>query len=298
MGSEGLVSGAVRLRLACRKALTVAYAVCMAASIGYLVHLNVSDWLAQREAERNITRIQNLYPDENDPERLEYKRQAQLYNAVLAGNAGGDAVGGANGDGVLPYKEQLFYKQEPMISYIEIPKIAVKLPIYHGTEDNALMAGVGHLEGSSLPIGGVPSRCVLLGHSGMPNTRMFDDLHKLEPGDVFVIWTLGDPYAYQVVEAETVLPDQLLDRLGLEPGCDLATLVTCTPYGVNSHRLLVHAERCAYDGASVGEVGVDAYLNARTGPLIAAMLLLLAVATVTIARILRRKASRNGRKKR
>ena len=287
---EGPLSGAAGLRRACRKALSFAYAACMVASIGYLVQLNVSDWLAQHEAEGNITRIQNLYPDENDPQRLAYKRQAQLYNAMLAGEGIAEAV--------LPYREQLFYKQEPMISYIEIPKIAVKLPIYHGTEDNALMAGVGHLEGSSLPIGGVPSRCVLLGHSGMPNTRMFDDLHKLEPGDAFVIWTLGEPFAYRVVGTETVLPEQLQGRLGLEAGRDLATLVTCAPYGVNSHRLLVHAQRCAYDGASFGEVGADAYLNARTGPLLAATLFLLTVAAVTIARTLRRKASRNGRKKR
>lgn len=265
--------------------MTAVYAICLAVSIGYLFYLNVADFLAQVEAEGNITRIQNLYPDEDDPERLEYMRQAQLYNMLVAGRAAG-------GEEVLPYRRQLYYKQEPMISYIEIPKIAVKLPIYHGTEENALMAGVGHLEGSSLPVGGMPSRCVLTGHSGMPNTRMFDDLQKLVPGDVFVIWTLGDPYAYRVDGAETLLPEEAQERIAIEPGRDLVTLVTCTPYGVNSHRLLVHAERCAYERADVEGVGVGAYLNMRTVPLLAAMAFMLALAAAALVRVVRRNGLR------
>lgn len=275
-----------------RKAMTAIYAACLAASLGYLAYLNVTDLLAQLEAEGNITRIQNLYPNANDPERLEYKRQAELYNRLAAGIAVG-------GEEVLPYRQQLFYKQEPMISYIEIPKIAVKLPIYHGTEENALMAGVGHLEGSSLPVGGVPSRCVLTGHSGMPNTRMFDDLRKLESGDVFVIWTLGDPYAYRVFAVETVLPEEAQERIGIQPGRDVVTLVTCTPYGINSHRLLVHAERCAYEEVKPGNVGVDAYLNMRTIPLLAGMAILLTVIAVACVRVVHRRRPRwNNRKTR
>lgn len=180
-----------------------------------------------------------------------------------------------------------------MISHIEIPQIHVKLPIYHGTEENALMAGAGHWERSSLPVGGETTRCVLMAHTGMRNTRMFDDLHRLAIGDRFVIRTLGDPYAYEVFSIETVEPDEVPGRIGLEEGRDLVTLITCTPHGVNTHRLLVHAERCAY-ADDIGDVGLDAYVNDRNLPLMLAGALALCLAVVAIVR----KARKLGRGRR
>lgn len=245
-----------------RRAVRAASALLVAGGLAALLWVNGADWYAQLAAERHIESFTAIYDDENDPERLEYKRQAIAYNERLAG---GEGI-----DGMLEYRDQLFYQHEPMMSYIEIPKISVKQPIYHGTADTELMVGVGHLETSSLPIGGKTSRCVLLGHSGMRNARMFDDLHRLKAGDELVIWTLNEPYAYRVVSMETVLPEEAEKNVGLIEGKDMVTLITCTPYGVNSHRLLVNAERCEYVPEEVGEVGIDAYVNDRNLPLIMA----------------------------
>ena len=126
---------------------------------------------------------------------------------------------------------------------INIPKIHLELPIYHGTEESTLEHGVGHLQGTSLPIGGDSSHCVLSGHTGLPTMKIFDNLDQLDVGDYFVISVLGEDHAYEVTSIEVVLPDET-DSLVIERGRDLCTLVTCTPYGINSHRLLVHAERC------------------------------------------------------
>ena len=124
-----------------------------------------------------------------------------------------------------------------------IPTLDVTVPIYHGTADDVLQQGGGHLEATSLPVGGESSHAVIAGHNGLPSVRIFDDLHKLREGDYFVIRVLGEDHAYRVTGTETVLPDET-DSLVVQEGRDLVTLITCTPYGVNTHRLLVHAERC------------------------------------------------------
>ena len=132
-----------------------------------------------------------------------------------------------------------------MMSWVEIPSINVSMPIYHGTGEEALMAGVGHLEGTSLPVGGESSHCVLTAHSGMRNLSMFDDIHALEEGDLVLLHTMNQTLAYRVVGSEVVWPDEV-ESLAIEPGADKLTLVTCTPYGVNDHRLLVHCDRTEY----------------------------------------------------
>ena len=141
------------------------------------------------------------------------------------------------------YENVLNLKGDGVMGTITIPKIHVNLPIYHGTSDEVLAEGVGHLEGTSLPIGGESTHAVLSGHTGLPSMKIFDNLDQLEVGDYFVITVLGEDHAYRVTSTEVVLPDQT-DSLTIQPGKDLVTLVTCTPYGVNTHRLLVHAERC------------------------------------------------------
>lgn len=242
----------------------------IACSLAVLVFLNAADLHAQYLAETHISRMEKVYTGENDPARLECKDQALKFNSRLAGQQ-------VEGE-ILDYSEQLFYREEPMMASIEIPKIAVKLPIYHGTEENALMAGVGHWEVSSLPMGGGTAHCVLMAHTGMRNTRMFDDLHLLVPGDKFVIRVLNESHAYEVYDVEVVEPADAAGKLGIVQGKDLVTLVTCTPHGVNSHRLLVHAERCDYVEAEVGRVGINAYVNDRNRPLIVAFLFAVALA--------------------
>jgi len=250
--------------------LEIVFAVGIACSLALLVYLNVSDLHAQYIAESHISQMEKLYSGENDPVRLEYKLQAQKYNDRLAGRP-------VDGE-VLEYHKQLFYREEPMMASIEIPKISVKLPIYHGADENALMAGVGHWEQSSLPVGGDTAHCVLMAHTGMRNARMFDDLHLLVPGDKFVVRALSEPHAYEVFDVEVVEPDDVLGKLVLKEGEDLTTLVTCTPHGVNSHRLLVHARRCSYVEAEIGQVGMNSYVNDRNRPILVAGVLVAAFA--------------------
>ena len=150
------------------------------------------------------------------------------------------------------YADQLNIAGNGIMGYVVIPNIQVNLPIFHGTADGTLAKGVGHLLGSSLPVGGKGTHAVLTGHSGMASQKMFSDLPGMEVGDVFYLDILGQRLAYEVKEVNTVLPYDT-SLLEIEPEEDLCTLVTCTPYGVNTHRLLVRGSRIPYVEQSAGE---------------------------------------------
>lgn len=140
------------------------------------------------------------------------------------------------------YNSTLNVMGNGFMGYITIEKLNVELPIYHGTSETVLSMAVGHMEGSSLPVGGKSTHSVLSAHRGLPNSRLFTDLDKLEEGDVFTITILNEMFTYQVDQITIVLPDQFEDILITE-GEDYCTLLTCTPYGINSHRLLVRGTR-------------------------------------------------------
>ena len=178
-------------------------------------------------------------------ERERILLQARSFNEQLAGEATELPA-----DQIEPYAQQLIFDRDPMMSWVEIPSIDVSMPIYHGTSEEVLMAGVGHLEGTSLPVGGTSTHCVLTAHSGMRNLSMFDDIHSLEPGDLVLLHTMNKTLAYKMVDSEVVLPEEM-ESLTIEPGADKVTLVTCTPYGVNDHRLLVHCVRTKYNKKDV-----------------------------------------------
>ena len=129
-----------------------------------------------------------------------------------------------------------------VMGYIDIPKISIKLPVYHGTDNEVLQTSIGHLTETSLPVGGESSHCSLSGHRGLPSAKLFSDLDKLAEGDVFTLSVLNETYSYEVDQIHVVLPIELTD-LQISPGQDLCTLITCTPYGVNTHRLLVRGHR-------------------------------------------------------
>ena len=145
-----------------------------------------------------------------------------------------------------------------VMSEVTIPSIDVKLPIYHGTSDEALSKGVGHLFGTALPVGGDNTHAVITGHTGMPDATMFDNLGKVKEGDAVYLNTYGRKLKYEVDDIEVVLPEET-DSLWPRPGEDLLTLITCTPYGVNSHRLLVHAHRVEMDEESIPEESVSLF---------------------------------------
>ena len=139
------------------------------------------------------------------------------------------------------YKNQLNTGRGVM-GVIDIDKINVKLPIYHGTDDSVLQVGIGHLPGSSLPVGGVGTHAIITGHRGVPSSKLLSDLDKVEEGDIFLLYILGETLTYQVDQIKTVTPDEVR-ALDIDSNEDYCTLVTCTPYGINTHRLLVRGRR-------------------------------------------------------
>lgn len=144
------------------------------------------------------------------------------------------------------YYDILNYTDDGVMAYINIPKIDVNLPIYHGTDNEHMLKGVGHLVGTSFPVGGIDTHAVLSAHSGLSTAELFTNLADLKEGDLFYIHVLNDVLAYEVDKINVVKPDETND-LKITPGKDYVTLVTCTPYGINSHRLLVRGHRVEYD---------------------------------------------------
>ena len=159
------------------------------------------------------------------------------------------------------YNDLLNVRSDGIMGYVEIPKISVYLPIYHGTESEVLDVGVGHLLGSSLPVGGESTHAVLTGHSGMARERMFSDLDQLKDGDVFYLHVLDLTLAYEVDQTKIVLPDNT-SYLGIEKGQDYCTLITCFPFGVNTHRLMVRGHRVEYT-ESANETETETESNAE-----------------------------------
>lgn len=199
-----------------------------------------------------VTQQNNIINDYNDQiEKLEDKQieeiktDAQSYNKKLSDAALSEKdVEAVSGN--PPYSELLNLSNEQM-GYIVIPKISLNQPIYHSTTDEVLERGIGHMESTSLPIGGESTHCVLSGHSGIPGMMLFTDLEDMEIGEKFYIRTLDEVLAYEIDQIKTVLPNDTSD-IQIVEGEDYVTLLTCTPYGVNTHRLLVRGTRVTYNG--------------------------------------------------
>lgn len=201
------------------------------------------------------SQIQTAYREvleQTDTLELERIRERAIaYNrAIIPGTAekaySQEAIQAASED----YVNQLDLSGTGIMGYVEIPTIGVDLPIYHGTGSDSLDRGTGHLLGSSLPVGGESTHTIITGHSGMASQKMFTDLEQLQEGDVFYLHVLDEVLAYQVDAIHTVLPHDTA-YLGIIPGQDLCTLVTCTPTGVNTHRLLVRGRRIPYEETAV-----------------------------------------------
>lgn len=151
------------------------------------------------------------------------------------------------------YSELLNIWGNGMMGSIEIPKINVYLPVYHGADEAVLSNNIGHMEGSSLPVGGENTRCILTGHRGMPNAKLFTRLDEMEESDLFYVHIFDWILAYQVISIDVIKPEET-DALGIISGKDLVSLVTCTPYGINTHRLVVTGERVAYKQVAYDEI--------------------------------------------
>ena len=198
----------------------------------------ISDAVNNVTESRGIVEYNQVLSKYDSVEVKKIKEQAREYNRRI--EELGDAF-------YHPEKEEGYADclnpfSDGMMGSLVIEKIAVNLPIYHGTSDAVMQKGVGHLEGTSLPVGGASTHVALSTHSGLPSAKLFTDLYQLEKGDTFTISVLGENLVYRVVRIKTVLPSALED-LQIEEGKDLVTLTTCTPYGINTHRLLVKGER-------------------------------------------------------
>ena len=216
--------------------------------IGLFTYPMLSNYLFERNASTLAKNYDKTVQD-TDPETLEAAKQAaKKYNENLEGNPVHDPF--LKGSGMaLPedYTSMLNLDGSGIMGYVSFPKFGIRLSIYHGTSEAVLQQGVGHLEGSSLPLGGNGSHCVVTGHTGLAHAKMFTDLRflKEKDKDIFYFHVLGETIAYEVDQIKIVEPEVISD-LARVPGKDYATLVTCYPYGVNSHRLLVRGRRIEY----------------------------------------------------
>lgn len=223
---------------------------CGVIALGLLLYPLLGELLNERYHSDVETVYTNAIEDADDAKLAEQRRAAEAYNALLRGEAA-VSMGGASAPPV-DYAEQLTIGGA--MCTIDIPKIGVYLPVRHGTEVETLERTVGHVVGTSLPVGGAGTHAVLSAHSGMASAKLFSDIDQLAEGDTFYIHVLGEVLAYEVDQIATVLPSDT-SLLQIEDGQDLVTLVTCTPFGVNTHRLLVRGHRVPYVAELVVENG-------------------------------------------
>ena len=215
-------------------------AACGVVALGLLLYPLVGELLSEKYHSDVETSYTAAIEDTDDAELTAQREAAEQYNAMLSGAA--ITEGGASAP-PLAYADQLTVGGA--MAYVDIPQIGVYLPVQHGTGADTLEKSVGHVVGTSLPVGGENTHAVLSAHSGMASSKLFSDIDQLEKGDVFYIHVLGDTLAYEVDAINTVLPTDT-SLLQIEEGKDLVTLVTCTPFGVNTHRLLVRGHRIPY----------------------------------------------------
>ena len=220
---------------------TIVLVLIFCIGLSLLLYPTVSDYWNSLHQSRAISNYADAVAalDNEDYDRI--LESARNYNQNLAKNG---TSWNLTEEQKEEYEKQLCVDDTGIMSYIEIPSIDCSLPIYHGTDEGVLQKAIGHIPGSSLPVGGKSTHCVLSGHRGLPSAKLFTDLDQLKEGETFLLRTLDETLTYQVDQILIVEPNEL-QALQIEEGEDLCTLVTCTPYGVNSHRLLVRGHRIA-----------------------------------------------------
>ena len=221
--------------------LVVAFAV--------LLYPTVSSYVNEKNGSKVVSNYDAESVRLSNAEKEQMLEDARAYNKEMLSNI--DLIDPfSQGETSIDerYESLLNMDGSGMMGYIRIPKIKVEIPIYHGTSESVLQAGVGHFWGTSLPVGGESTHTVLTGHRGLPTKTLFTNMDKLVEGDVFYIKVLDETLAYKVDQILTVLPEET-EALSIVPGKDYATLVTCTPYAINTHRLLVRGHRIPYEEA-------------------------------------------------
>lgn len=264
--------------------------VILLVGLSLLLYPSVSNYWNSFHQSQAITNYAENVASLDDGQYDEMLSAAKAYNESLHNKNGNLYI--LNEDEQAQYEKMLSVSDRNIMGYIEIPSINCTLPIYHGTEESALQVAVGHLEWSSLPVGGGSTHCVLSGHRGLPSARLFTDLDQLSEGDVFMLNVLNEVLTYEVDQILIVEPEDT-SALQIVEGEDYCTLVTCTPYGINTHRLLVRGHRI--DNIDDGTIKVTA--DAVTiEPLIVAAIVAVPILLILLIILIvndRRKKKRN-----
>ena len=270
--------------------LDILIVVLILAGVGLLLFPIISDHKNRSDASAVIVTYNSEINQKDTEEKEKMLQDAREYNRVMAGK--GISV---PGNAIPSYADQLNVTDTGIMGYIEIEKIGVQLPIYHDVDSGVLQIGVGHMPTSSLPVGGEDTHSVLSSHRGLPTAKLFTDLDKMKIGDTFTITVADEVLIYEVDQIKTVLPEEMRD-LNIIPGEDLCTLVTCTPYGVNSHRLLVRGSRIHPD-ASMPETLRVANDAIMVDPLVTtAILSIVMLAVINIVVVVRSHLRKKRRK--
>lgn len=226
--------------------LDILIVICLLAGSGFLLYPTVGDVINTGKNKKEIDAYSAAVEALSEDEKNTILSKAQAYNTAHTANVITDAFT-EEGRVDEAYEKLLNVTGDGMMGYLDIPKINVHLAIYHGTGNDVLQDGVGHLEGTSLPIGGTGTHAVLAGHRGLPSARLFTDLDQIETGDIFSLRILDEELTYEVDQIKVVEPYETED-LAIDPQQDYVTLVTCTPYGVNTQRLLIRGHRIENTG--------------------------------------------------
>lgn len=220
---------------------TVLLLISLFTGISLLLYPGISDYWNSFHQSRAIAGYAQAVAKDDKKDHEKMWKEAEEYNKSLLDK---------DDRWILTEKERDHYNKilnvggTGIMGYVEIPRINITLPVYHGVDEGILQVAIGHIEGSSLPVGGKRTHCVISGHRGLPSARLFTDIDELEPGDIFIMRVLDEILTYEVDQIRIVKPYEL-QALSIEENMDLCTLVTCTPYGINSHRLLVRGHRTA-----------------------------------------------------
>lgn len=258
--------------------------------LSLLLYPTVSDYWNSLHQSRAIAQYSEEVANLDNEQYDKLSAQAEAYNEMLIGKAQRFVL---SEEEKAQYEQLLDLSGTGIMGYIEIPEIKCSLPIYHGTDEAVLQIAIGHIEGSSLPVGGPGTHAVLSGHRGLPSARLFTDLDKLDTGDTFILRVLDETLTYEVDQILIVEPHELA-ALEIEPGKDYCTLVTCTPYGINTQRLLVRGHRVEnQEQAQAVRVTADAMQidPLIVAPLVAVPLLLLLFVLLLVKTGNKRKSS-------
>ena len=257
--------------------VNIALVLMLLVGTGLLLYPTVSDWWNSTRQTRAIAGYVEAADELDISQQEAMLAEARAYNQELADHV---VIGALDDEMTQRYERTLDVTGTGIMAYIEIPSLRCSLPVYHGTDEGVLQVAVGHLEWTSLPVGGEGTHCAISGHRGLPSAKLFTNLDQLIEGDVFELHVLGEVYAYEVDQIRIVLPHEV-EELEIVPGEDLCTLVTCTPYGINTHRLLVRGHRV--DAANYMVIAADAV---RVDPTTVASVVAVPMTVLAIAALL------------